>query len=259
MPIEVILVGKIHLVKRLKSWATILHRWPQDDKVGLNGLIADLDSRRGLGMNEASDEGHIARLSELLNVVMELAAGNFSARAVVSHKGDELDALIAGINMLAEEINAKFSENSRLMETLERNMATMAAQHRTIMSLSTPSLQVWHGIVVLPLIGMLDAGRAQNLSNDLLERIVSHGAEVVIVDVTGIAAVDTTTAKHLLDTFAAVRLLGARCILTGLSAANARSMVDLDLDMQTVTVCGSLHDGLKRAFGMTGKRVYEPA
>lgn len=209
-------------------------------------------------MSEAKDDNQAARLAELLGVVVELAGGNFSARAVVSADRDDLDALVAGVNMLAEEIEAKFAENTRLLATLERNVEEMAAQHRTIMSLSTPSLLVWQGIVVLPLIGVLDTLRAQNLSNELLERITRHGADVVIVDVTGIATVDTATAKHLLDTFSAVRLLGAQCILTGLSAANARSMVDLDIDLRTIIVRGTLHDGLRQAFRMTGRHVHEP-
>lgn len=209
-------------------------------------------------MIDTNDDSHGARIAALLSVVVELAAGNFSTRAKLSNQRDELTALASGINMLAEELEAKFAENVQLMETLERNMAEMAAQHRTIMSLSTPSLLVWQGILVLPLIGTLDEERTQNLSNALLKRIVHQGADVIIIDVTGIAKVDTTTAKHLLDTFSAVRLLGAQCILTGLSAANARSMVDLDVDMKTVTIRGSLHEGLKYAFAMTGRHVHEP-
>jgi rsbT co-antagonist protein RsbR len=206
-------------------------------------------------VSEIADDSQRSRVKEALEVLMRLAAGDFSARAAMSGCGDEMDALIAGINMLGEEIEAKFAENERLLRELERNVEEMAAKNRTIMSLSTPSLLVWRGIVVLPLIGMLDRERAEKLGAELLNQIQHQATRVVIVDITGIAVVDTTTANHLLNTFAAARLLGAGGILTGLSPANARTLASLEVDLGAVAVRGSLHDGLRLAFAMTGRRV----
>jgi rsbT co-antagonist protein RsbR len=208
-------------------------------------------------VTEIADDNQPSRLQEALEVLMRLAAGDFSARADMSGCGDEMDALIAGINMLGEEIAAKFGENERLLRELEQSVAEMAAKNRTIMSLSTPSLLVWRGIVVLPLIGMLDQERAEKLSAELLNQIQHQTTGVVIVDITGVAVVDTTTADHLLKTFAAARLLGTRGILTGLSPANARTLARLEVDLGAVAVRGSLHDGLRLAFTMTGRRVLE--
>jgi rsbT co-antagonist protein RsbR len=205
----------------------------------------------------ATDEDKSTAMSQVLQVIMQLAAGDFSVRAISTGGDDEMDALAVGINMLIEEVVAKFDENARLVQTLEQNMDRMADQHRTIMSLSTPSLLVWKGIVVLPLIGMLDAQRAQNLSGALLNRVAQHSTDVVIVDVTGVAEVDEATVNHLLNTFSALRLLGAKCILTGLGPENARKMSTLSVDMSAIAICGSLHDGLKLAFSMTGRRVVE--
>jgi rsbT co-antagonist protein RsbR len=208
-------------------------------------------------VSEIADENQPSRLQEALEVLMRLAAGDFSARAAMPGGGDEMDALIAGINMLGEEIEAKFGENERLLRELEQSVAEMAAKNRTIMSLSTPSLLVWKGIVVLPVIGMLDQERAEKLSAELLDQIQHQATGVVIVDITGVAVVDTTTADYLLRTFAAARLLGTRGILTGLSPANARTLASLQVDLGAVAVRGSLHDGLRLAFTMTGRRVLE--
>ncbi len=206
---------------------------------------------------DQSDNEPPSPLGQILDVVMQLAAGDFSARAVDSGNGDELDALAVGINMLVEEVVAKFDENNRLMRTLEQQMERLTAQHRTIMSLSTPALAVWKGILVLPLIGMLDAPRTQKLSRDLLQRVLQHKTDVVIIDVTGLAEMDTTTVRHLLDTVSALRLLGTQSILTGLGAQNARKMATFDVDLQGIAMRSTLHDGLKLALAMTGRRVID--
>lgn len=208
-------------------------------------------------MSRSKEELSLERIQELVELVMRLASGDFDARATVTDSGDELDGLAAGIHMLAEEISAKFAENDRLVKTLEQTVKEMAQRHETIMALSTPSMMVWRGILVVPIIGMMDSARAQKFNLDLLNRISNGGAEVVIVDITGIAEMDLAMAKHLMQTFSAVSLLGSQCILTGLSAANARKVAALDVDLQSLTVRGNLHEGLALAFSLTGRRVIE--
>lgn len=193
----------------------------------------------------------------VLDVVMQLAAGDYAARGAIVGENEGLDALMAGINMLAEEVAFRFAENARLVQELENNIAKMSAQQETILSLSTPSLLVWKGIVVLPLIGVLDTARAQRLTGELLNRVVQHSTDVVIIDVTGVADADLDTTNHLLNTFRAVHLLGAQCILTGLSSANARSLANLEVHLGDIAVRGTLHQGLELAFGITSRRVIE--
>lgn len=209
-------------------------------------------------MSRSKDELSLARIQELVELVMRLATGDFDARATVTDQGDELDGLAAGIHMLAEEISAKFAENERLVKTLEQTVKDLAKRHETIMALSTPSMMVWQGILVVPLIGVMDPARAQKFTTELLNRISNSSVQVVIIDITGIAEMDLAMAKHLMQTFAAVGLLGAQCILTGLSASSARKVADLDIDLRSLTVRGNLHEGLSLAFSMTGRRVIEP-
>jgi anti-anti-sigma regulatory factor len=200
---------------------------------------------------DSADDGDRGRIASILEVVMALARGEFGLRSPVSDTGDEVDALAAGINMLGEELQQKFAENDALVAKLEQNVRDLAARNETIMELSTPSLLVWDGILVLPLIGTLDTYRAQRLSNELLDQVQKRSAEVVIIDITGVAVVDTAVAKHLLDVFAAIRLLGAEAVLTGMSPANAISVAKLGIPTEDIATCGNLHDGLKRAFAMT--------
>lgn len=209
------------------------------------------------GDGAAGTGGLDPRLLQIVDVVMRLASGEYDARAQDSGCGDEFDALAVGINMLIEEVVAKFGENAKLVHSLGESMERLSAQQQTIMSLSTPALRVWEGIVVLPLIGLIDSARVQRLSKELLMRVVQDAVDVVIIDVTGLAEMDTTTARLLLDVVGALRLLGARCILTGLRAQNARNMVSFDVDMGAMAMRASLYDGLKLALSMTGRKIID--
>ena len=195
------------------------------------------------------------RLERILEAVIAMAQGDFAARAPVSERGDQIDALATGVSMLAEELSAKFAANEQLNSSLEQALRDMAAQHETIKMLSTPTLSVWEGILVVPLVGVLDEARASEMSSALLERVQAAAAMVVIVDVTGLATLDTATAKHLIDTFAAVSLLGGRCILTGISPANAQNMVGLGVEFTGVDTQRSLREGLRVGLGLTGREI----
>ena len=186
---------------------------------------------------------------------MQMAAGDFSARAGVSGSGDQIDALAAGVSMLGEELADKFDTNAALTTNLERALNEAQRQNETITMLSTPTLSVWDGILVVPLVGVLDRDRASDMSEALLGRVQSAGTDVVIIDVTGLATLDTSAAKHLIDTFTAVSLLGAKCILTGISPSNAQNMVGLGVSFSGVATQRTLREGLRLAFEMTGRRV----
>src|SRR5215213_8304162 len=98
-------------------------------------------------------------------------------------------------------------------------------QRQTILELQTPVIQVWDGILALPIVGSLDTARTQEMNEALLEKIVQTGSEIVILDITGVPVVDTAVAKHLLETVAAARLLGAEVLLVGISTRTALTLV----------------------------------
>jgi PAS domain S-box-containing protein len=120
-----------------------------------------------------------------------------------------------------------------------------------------PLVQVWEGIVLVPLIGTLDSQRTQQLMERLLSRVTETGSAVAIIDITGVPTVDTQTAQHLIETISAVRLLGAECILTGVRANIAQTLVHLGVgvDLSTVITRSSLTAGLRMALGMLDLKV----
>jgi rsbT co-antagonist protein RsbR len=128
-------------------------------------------------------------------------------------------------------------------------------QRRTIGELETPVIQVWEGILALPVVGGLDTARAQDMTEALLEKIVQTGSEVVLIDITGVPVVDTAVAKHLLETVSAARLLGAEVLIVGLSSRVAMTLVHLGIDLGGVTTRTTLARGLQLAFARLGLEV----
>lgn len=145
--------------------------------------------------------------------------------------------------------------DSRERTTIAQQESIIEEQRRTIMELETPVIQVWDGILTVPLVGMLDTARAQQMNEALLERIIATGSEVVILDITGVPIVDTAVAKHLLETVAAARLLGAEVLIVGLTTRIAMTLVQLGVDLSTVTTRTSMARGLALAFQRLGLEV----
>jgi len=127
-------------------------------------------------------------------------------------------------------------------------------QRDEIMELSTPVIQVWEKVLVLPLIGTLDSSRAARLTEGLLERIASVQAEVVILDVSGVPTIDTQVAQHLLKTVQAAALMGAASILCGVRPETAQAMVHLGIDIGQLRSRNTLRDALPLAIQLVRER-----
>lgn len=125
-------------------------------------------------------------------------------------------------------------------------------QRDEILELSTPVIQVWERVIVLPLIGTLDSVRAARLTESLLERIAADLAEIVILDVSGVPAIDSGVARHLLKTVEAARLMGTVSILSGVRPEIAQSIVHLGIDLEGLRSRASLKDALQLALRMLG-------
>lgn len=135
---------------------------------------------------------------------------------------------------------------------LEERDAVIRRQQDEMMDLSTPVVQVWNGVVTLPLIGTLDSERAQMVMENILDAIVEREAKIAIIDITGVPAVDTLVAQHLIKTAAAIRLMGAECVISGISPRIAQTIVHLGVDMPQVTTRGTLEAALAYAFQKVG-------
>jgi rsbT co-antagonist protein RsbR len=139
--------------------------------------------------------------------------------------------------------------------TEQRLRSEIAEQRRTIDELQTPVIQVWDGILALPVIGSVDTARAQTMTEALLEKIVETASEIVILDITGVPVVDTAVAKHLLETVAAARLLGAEVLIVGLTSRIAMTLVHLGVDLGGVITRTTMARGLQLAFERLGLEV----
>jgi rsbT co-antagonist protein RsbR len=111
----------------------------------------------------------------------------------------------------------------------------IARQQQELLELSTPVVRLWEGILALPLIGTLDSSRTQIVMESLLEEIVTSGAEIAIIDITGVPTVDTLVAQHLIKTVAAARLMGADCLISGIRPQIAQTIVHLGLELGVVS------------------------
>jgi rsbT co-antagonist protein RsbR len=128
-------------------------------------------------------------------------------------------------------------------------------QQQELLELSTPVVDLWSGILALPLIGTLDSARTQVVMESLLQAIVRTGASVAIIDITGVPTVDTLVAQHLLKTVAAARLMGADCIISGIRPQIAQTIVHLGVDLSTVSTKATLADAFSLALRKAGSPI----
>jgi len=130
---------------------------------------------------------------------------------------------------------------------VEERERVIKEQQQAMLALSTPVLQIRDQILVLPLIGTIDSARAAQIVEHLLNSIVNTQASVVIIDITGVPVIDTAVANHLIKTIQAAKMLGSDTIITGISPANAQTLVTLGVDLSMMTTRGNLRSGVKLA------------
>jgi len=128
-------------------------------------------------------------------------------------------------------------------------------QQESIRELSTPVLQIRERLLLLPIIGVIDTQRARLITESLLRSIRANRAKVVVMDITGVATIDSKVSNHLLQTVTAARLMGAHVIVTGLSAEVAQSLVALGIELSKLNTVGDLQGGLEEAERILGYRV----
>jgi rsbT co-antagonist protein RsbR len=138
---------------------------------------------------------------------------------------------------------------------LKTREEAIARQQAEMLELSTPVVKLWEGILALPMIGTLDSARTQVVMETLLQRIVEIGADVAIIDITGVPTVDTLVAQHLLKTVTAARLMGADCIISGIRPQIAQTIVHLGVELGDVITKATLADAFAVALQRRGLAV----
>jgi len=138
-----------------------------------------------------------------------------------------------------------FEETEAALSKLREAYEAQEALAATVRELSAPVIQIWEDVLAMPLVGAIDAARAQRITDSLLEGINRHHAKAIIMDVTGVPMVDTQTACHLLQTIRAARLLGAHCVLCGIGADVAQTMVQAGVQLRGVKTLTNLQAGIR--------------
>ncbi|WP_272428610.1 AAA family ATPase [Polyangium jinanense] len=210
----------------------------------------------------------ILRQGRLVGVIYlenELAAGVFtpdrmemlrllSAQVAISIENallySSLEENVRARTMEIEEANARIlslnaeQQHRQEIELLQKQ-DLIAQQKELIRVLSTPILEVWDGVLTIPIVGVIDEERSAIITQNLLARIVETQSKFAIIDLTGVGEMDPGTAEHIVRIIGAVRLLGARSVITGIQPAVARAMISLDVNLSSILTRSNLRDGLR--------------
>jgi rsbT co-antagonist protein RsbR len=131
----------------------------------------------------------------------------------------------------------------------------LTAQSKSLMEMSTPVTNIWEGILLIPIVGIIDSKRARDVMNATLEKIAESQAKIFILDISGVGVVDTAVANHLIKISRATRLMGCECIISGVSPSIAQTIVDLGIDVGDVKTTATMKDALADAFKKLGMEI----
>ncbi|MFI6925583.1 STAS domain-containing protein [Nonomuraea spiralis] len=241
----------------------IIARWVQIAKAPSDEL---LDIYRAL--RSALDQGK-GDLADVRGLLAELSR----TRARAGHPPSDTARAVFGLKEALYEVVAADGEAealrgfiwfSRLIDDLglltfetfaDAREKIIMDQAEQLLELSTPVVKLWDGIVAVPLIGTLDSARTQVVMEKLLQTLVDTGAEHAVIDITGVPAVDTQVAQHLLKTVVAARLMGAECVISGIRPQIAHTIVTLGIEFGDIVTKASLADALAHAFRRSGVQV----
>jgi rsbT co-antagonist protein RsbR len=206
----------------------------------LKSMLGDISRSRAVqGFSPNETAGFVFSLKQPLFNAINKSTDEAAAKAVSIW---QTSLLIDDLGLYTFEVYAKTREE------------VIARQTREISELSTPVVKLWDGVLALPVIGTLDSERTQTIMENLLQAIVDQGAEIAIIDITGVPTVDTLTAQHLLKTIGAARLMGADCIISGIRPQIAQTMVHLGVELSVVSKA-NLADAFALALTRVNKAV----
>lgn len=225
-------------------------------------LDAFLGTLNESNINDQDAKGFEKVHDILMGISVSRAKRGFTPRETGVYMFTFKEALL---EVLSKDISdpAKLYEDSLKISKIIDNMAILtfegyikgredviSRQTDEITEISTPVIRVWDGVVALPIIGTLDSARTQVVMENLLQQIVETGSTIAILDISGVPAVDSLVAQHLIKTVSATRLLGAECIISGIRPEIAQIVVHLGIDLSNIITKSTLASALQTAFNM---------
>jgi rsbT co-antagonist protein RsbR len=187
------------------------------------------------------------RVVDALIALSEVGFGNYSVELKIDFKRrDPLNGIFASLNELIAAFGAEQEQSHAFRRELEDKLLIVEKQRAAIRELSTPIIELWEGVLCLPVVGIMDTARSTEMTNSLLQAIMAKKARYAIIDITGIEVMDTGTVDHFMRMAKSIRLLGAECALTGISPHIAQTVVQMGIEMEEITTERSLRDALAR-------------
>jgi rsbT co-antagonist protein RsbR len=201
-----------------------------------------------------SEEEILESVTDALLTLSNVGYGDYTTRLHVD-PGDTspLATLYNGINEMISSLSVEQEKSTAYRAELEEKLAMIEKQRAAIRELSTPIMDVWDGVLCLPVVGVMDTARSAEMTTSLLQAVVDKKARCTIIDITGIDVMDTRTVDHFMRMARAVRLLGADCVLTGINPHIAQTVVSMGLDLTHVVTHRTLHEALQRYVERTTK------
>lgn len=216
-------------------------------------------------VRQGATDVHSEQMSEVRALLTELSRNRARQGFSPSETAISVFALKRVLEPLLEDGSAEvvraYLQLGRILDglglfTIETYTQTrdelISAQAEQLLELSTPVVRLWDGVIAVPLVGTLDSARTQVVMEKLLQALVDTGSEQAIIDITGVPAVDTQVAQHLLKTIVAARLMGAECTVSGISPQIAQTIVALGIEFDGIVTKASLADALKLALRRSG-------
>jgi rsbT co-antagonist protein RsbR len=190
------------------------------------------------------------RIADILMVLASIAAGSIGERLPSDlDDADPFTVLYEGINEVVENLVAGQERLAAYQRELETRLQTIDQQRSAIRELSTPVIEVWDRVLCLPVVGVIDTVRSAEMTEALLRAVTEKKTRCAIIDVTGIEVMDSGTTDHFLRMARAVRLLGAECVVAGISPSIAQTIVHMGVDLTGVVSFRSLREALQHYVG----------
>lgn len=225
---------------QLEYWQQFFQGQISADYIRHRQRLGQTHARIGLPLNT-----YFAGASRFVGVISDLLAAN-------GMTGNARLASERAINKLLDLDIAVVVETYTRLEK-----ETIESQSRSLMEMSTPVTEIWSGILLLPLVGIIDSKRAQDIMNAALSKIAETHARIFILDISGVGVVDTAVANHLVKITKATRLMGCESTVSGVSPAIAQTIVELGIDVGTMMTTATMRDALADAFGTLGLKITE--
>jgi CHASE3 domain sensor protein/anti-anti-sigma regulatory factor len=231
--------------------AQLLEQRDQEARQAANRLIGTLAGSTALavlvGLGSALVISHniARRVSAVAHAATQMAEGNMLARCNVAPSRDEVGRMAVAFNSMAETIQQRANDLETKNDALQQANERQQELFETVQQLSTPLLPVLNGLVVLPIVGHIDTKRANDIMRILLHGVSQQKAKVAILDVTGIATVDTYVIKFLMQTVQATELLGARVLLAGITAPMAHVIITQGIDLRHLRTYKDLRSAIE--------------